>query len=483
MKLRKITAIALLLAIMIPFLASCTEAVPTPSEVWNEASTKLAQATNLSFSAELALGKYKVSVDYATDRSSGARSYLIKSGEQEYPIYTDGTKNYYTTDELSFCVKSAEDTKFVRDFMKFNLANAADLQLTDEIMKEAAVEIFEDYKVITFKLGGNDLKALFAKNEDVTFTEGKISAKLDLENNIKSLIITTTACGNDFYSIPLLDAKNEAKELIISVNNIDFSAEKAPKAPENADKYEELPLLAYVFPTAFISNMKDSSSVNTTLDLDIDLILATMSSTVVTKTVTQTVDGITSSRTFTTTTSSALGQESVEKEDAYKNGKDNYTYYTDPENGNYKILEDEDEDEQDENPFENLKPEDFLKYMHILTNAEISGSRITIKISEQDMKSFLELAGDLGVDEDSTGIGLDLGEVTVGGTEISILLNESFIESITFGLSISTQADLMGTGQAQKISVSLEAIIKYDTPLENYTVVAPEGYESYEDWT
>ena len=121
--------------------------------------------------------------------------------------------------------------------------------------------------------------------------------------------------------------------------------------------------------------------------------------------------------------------------------------------------------------------------MHILTDAEISGSRITIKISEQDMKSFLELAGDLGVDEDSTGIGLDLGEVTVGGTEINILLNESFIETISFGLSISTQADLMGTGQAQKISISLEAIIKYDTPLENYTVVAPEGYESYEDWT
>ena len=57
------------------------------------------------------------------------------------------------------------------------------------------------------------------------------------------------------------------------------------------------------------------------------------------------------------------------------------------------------------------------------------------------------------------------------------------IETITFGLSISTQADLIGTGQAQKISISLEAIIKYDTPLENYTVVAPEGYESYEDWT
>ncbi len=475
MKFTKITAFVLVICMMIPLLASCKKE-PTPAEVWNSAAELLAAATDLSLSAKVTLGEYTVSVDYAGNRTSGAKSYDIKIDDTTYPIYSDGTKNYYSAEDIKFSVKSSEDSDIMREFMSFNLTNAARLALEDEQITDALIEKSETAQKLTFKADGSTFKAMFAPDENISFETVTVAAELDLENSLKTIKITSKAKGTEFYGIPLLGADKEFKDLSVTVENIDFSASKAPKAPENTSEYPELVALAKTYPTGLFSSMKDSSKVETTIEMDMDVMIVSMKVKAVSTLTTQYIEGIKYTRNITKTTSEAMGQNQTTTEDEYYNGKDGYTYITDSEGANYKIKLEEEENSETDDILSIFTKDSNLE--DVFKDATVAGSTITVNISGETLQKLMS-------DTSDSDLGMDLGETeaTFKDTTLTIKLKNGLIETVSMDLEIEAEGDLMGTGTSTSVSVKASISMKYYTIMDDYVAEAPEGYENYEDWT
>lgn len=477
MKLKKLTAFVLTLALMVPFLVSCKKD-PTPAEVWTQAVTKLASSENLSLSFDVTLGEYKVKVDYSGNRTSGEKSYDIMFDDNIYPIYTDGSKTYYSADELKFCVKSSEDSDIIREFMDFELTNAARMSLTDDKLIDPVLEVSENSKALSFSLSGVTFGAMFAPDEDIVFEEVKISAVLDLENNLKNISITSSAKGTEFYGIPLFDVKTEAKTLNIVVNNFDFTDSNAPKAPADKTDYPELVALAKMYPTGLFQSMKESSKISMRVDMSVDLVIASIKCTVINNTTTQQIDGITMTRSLSETTVDMLGTKNTQKEDVFTNGKDDYSYYTDAENGNHKIKNEDGSSVNQDDLLSIFTNADNLE--EIFENTDAAGSTIIIEISGEVLQ---KLMNESSTGDFDPGIDVDVSSVSFRDATLIIKLKKGFIDTVSLETALETSGDLMGTGTTQTITIDIDMTMTYESLMENYVVEIPAGYENYEDWT
>ena len=466
MKLKKLTAIVLLLALMVPFLVSCFKE-KTPSEFWNEAVEGIAQASNLSLNAKIKLGTHKFTAKYSSNRENNEKSYDVKVDDYEFQIYTDGNKNDHSRDDIRYSVDSDKDNAIIRGLLGLDFTNSDALNLTDENMMSAAYLKFEDYATLDFKISGETLTKMIAENEQITFTEAKISVKLDTDGNFKNIsIITTVSGGNSFRGMPMFIPDSSAQtELIIELEEISFSNENSPKAPENKSEIDDIPVYALFFPTALASGVNKSSSMTTLSDTKFTIGTLTISSSSIAKKTVQIVDGVELSREITTTTTENLnGEISESVTDAFKNGRNRYTYYTDSRGESYKILDKEPEDDETED-------EEFTA--EILKKAKINENEIIITLTKEEFYKF---------DENGT-ISNDYSDFDIPDIEIKLILKDGYLYTISFGFSISTNGESSEAENEQTIGLSIESIIRYDSPLSSYTVQIPEGYENYEDLT
>lgn len=474
MKTKKLIALALIFCMVLPVLASCKKE-PTPADIWNKAAENLANTTDISLNAVACLGKYGISIDYAGNRTTGTKSYDININDVIYPVYSDGSKNYYTADDVKFSVKSAQDSDIMREFMSFSLTNPQRLALENNMMTEVVFEVTETSKKLTFKVDGSTFKNLIAPDENVTFTETLIVAEMDAEYNLKKLAFNTNANGTEFYGFPLIGADKAPQDLFISITNIDFSGTKTPKAPENTSDYPELIALAKTYPTGLFSSLKDSTKIESDINMEIDLVLTKMNISNVQTITTNYINDVKYSRTISKTTTEVLGEKQTTIEDEYYNGKDGYTYYTDSEGANYKLKLEEDTTQSDDilsifTKDSNL--EDVFK------NATAAGSTITVEISGEVLQKLMS-------DTSNSDLGVDIGdtEAKFKDTTLIIKLKNGLVDTVTMDLEVEAEGDLMGTGTTTSITVKGTISVKYFTIMEDYVAEAPTGYENYEDWT
>ncbi len=476
MSFKKITALLLVLVIMVPLTLSSCKKAPTAQSVWADGAKVLAEATGLYLEADIKLGEYSAKVNYTGNRQTGEKNYLISAGDKSMPIYTDSTKNYYTYDDYSFSVKAGEDNEMMREFMEFALTNAARLTISADAMTDAVLESTENSNKVSFKVSGETLKATFAPDEDLTFSEAAIAASFDGENKLVSLSVSTMVQGKEFYGMPLIGADKEAKALDVKFENVEINGEKAPKAPENASEYPELMALAKLYPTALFSMISDSSKTETSINLEIDLGIMKMNIGNTATATSHTLDGYTYTRTITKTVMDIMGQKETTTEDKYTDGKTGYEYYTDPEYGNYKMkIEDEDGNENTEDEIMDIFGKD-TNFEDLFKNAEFAGNTLTIDLSAEYIKKLISDSegADLGVE-------MDTSEITFKDTTLIIKFSNGIVESVSTELEISANADLMGTGAAVSMTITGEISIKISSPFEDFTAEAPQGYLDYED--
>ena len=477
MKLKKSLAFALILAMMVPFLASCKKEI-VPVDFWNEAANAFSGADTLSYTVKAVIGNNKATLELEENKISGSSTRKINVNEQKFMIYKDKENTYYSFPDYDFFVKNSENNAKLEKVIAFSLSNEGKFNLNAEDLNNLVFNKDETGASFSFLLTGEKLKELLGVNDNLTFSACSVSARINSENKFTFIDISTKYKGSEIFGIPLPKEVTDFQEIKISIENIDLSDTNKANPPENASDYAYLPIMSQILPTALITAAKNSSSTSYVIDLDVDMAGTTMNTHTAANTVTQVIDGVTSSRTQSTTTGNIFGIESNSKEDAYKNGKDDYTYYTDPEGGNYKIIEPED-DEEDEEFFT-----DITKLASVFQNATITPSTITVKLPKEDVLKLLSSLEeeDLTTPDGATP-GVQVDQYEFEETEIVIRLENGFFKSFETEFSFSTKGDIMGTGQAQTLSVSIKILFILNSPLQDYVVEAPAGYENYPNWS
>ena len=480
MKLKKSLAFVLILAMMVPFLASCkTEVKTDPVDIWNEAAGIVSDANTLSYTAKVIIGNNKASFEFAEDKIAGASSYNITINETNLPIYKNKDNTYYSFSEFNFFVKNSENHAMLEKLMSFSITNQGKLSLNAEDPVNLVFNQDETSTTFTFNLTGEKFKSLLGINDNVTFSACTVNARLNNENKFTFIDFTTKIKGSELFGIPLLGDTSDFREVAITIENIDFTENNKANPPENASQYTYMPLMAQVLPTAIIASQKDSSSTSYMIDVNAEISGTVLSLHTTSKTITQVIDGATASRTESTNIRNIFGIESNTVEDAYKNGKDGYTYYTDPNGESYKIMEEAQEDDPIQDSIS-----DLTKLYEILQKATITPNTITVKLSKEDVIKLMDaLEKEDVTTPDGATPGVELDEYDFEETEMIIRLENGFVRSFETEIAFTSKSDLMGTGQAQTISISLKIMLTIDSPLQDYVVVAPEGYENYPDWS
>lgn len=455
---KKILSLVFLIVIVFGTLNLSSCKANTPEGVWAKAVEGLAEAKNVSFNTIITLGENTVNLDFAADRSANNKSYDIKVSDDSFTLFTDGSTNYYTVENMNFSIKSGEDSDIFREFLGFTLSNTKRMTFDKADLVDAVLEKEENKKSLVFKVSGEVFKNAFAPDEDITFGETIINAVLDFDNNFKFINVTTTVCGNDFYGLPLMGATKEAKDLVVKIENIDFTGTKKPVEPKDKSDYPESVIFAKIFPNSVFSTMTNSSKIESNSVIEMKVSGQTIKTKTESTTVTQYIDDHIFMRAVSDVYQWNGANKMIDELDEYYDGKEGYLYYSDYSD-KYKMKLDEEDVDSDE-----LSKESFIALKQIINDAVINGDTITLDLSLDDLKKII------GEDEfkDSFGNNVTLHEAT-----LKITLKNGFIETYFFDFKINM------TTSGVTVLADAEIETKYHDIREDYTVTPPKGYEKY----
>ena len=119
MKLKKSLAFALILAMMVPFLASCKKEI-VPVEFWNEAANAFSGADTLSYTVKAVIGNNKATLELEENKISGSSTRKINVNEQKFIIYKDKENTYYSFPDYDFFVKNSENNAKLEKVIAFS---------------------------------------------------------------------------------------------------------------------------------------------------------------------------------------------------------------------------------------------------------------------------------------------------------------------------------------------------------------------------
>ncbi|MBE6544317.1 MAG: hypothetical protein E7675_07940 [Ruminococcaceae bacterium] len=437
-------------------LTSCN--AKTPDAVWKKGIASLSKAEIVSFNTEVIYGENNIKMEVVSDRETQKRSYSVSISEDEFVLYTNGSKNFYTVEDMSFSIDSSEDSDIFREFLGFTLSNAERMTFDKKDLVDAVLTENEDSKSVDFKVSGDAFKAAFAPDEEITFSEVTVNSVLDLDNNFKSIKVTTTVCGNDFYGIPLIGAVEDPVGILVSIDGIDLAKSKTPVEPKDESEYQESVLLAKIFPTSVFSMLNPTSKEESTSKMEMTIAGQTIKNETKTTTTTEIIDGDVFLRVITDSTQWQNGNKQVDQMDEYYDGDKGYLYYSDYST-KYKMKVDEEDVLGAE-----ITDETFSELKDIMSEANVKDDVITLKLSLADLKKIV------GEEEFENSFG---GAVTLEEANLKIKLSGGFVESLSFDFEIKVVIEGLTA------AVEMEMETKQADIREIHKVTPPKNYEHY----